>query len=159
IGKITEPRPLMMRVPRKPYTTRASWGPALRYRRASMAIKNMMAKPIRPAKKKKTAILISIGPPLFFVGKHWRICQLFPRANVGDATFVARDHDLGSFADFESVFAASGSCPSHACLREDQLAGAGRANDAADGSKDADHVVVGGVQLFVLLNENFCQEK
>jgi hypothetical protein len=44
-------------------------------------------------------------------------------------------------------------------LQEDQLAGAEWANTAADGSEHADHVVVGGVQLFVLLNENLRQEK
>ena len=46
---MTVPWPLTMRVPRKPYTTSASCGPALRYSLANMVIRNRIASTISPA--------------------------------------------------------------------------------------------------------------
>ena len=52
IGKITVPRPLTMRVPRKPYTTSASCGPALRNSLANMAIRKIRARHHQPRNHK-----------------------------------------------------------------------------------------------------------
>ena len=47
----------MMRVPRKPYTTSASCGPALRYSRANTEIRNTMVNAISPAMTKISKLM------------------------------------------------------------------------------------------------------
>src|SRR5215467_1898602 len=101
-------------------------------------------------------ILIAL---LTLFGLFRRVRKFFPRANVGDAALITGNDNFGSFCDFESVFAPRGSgapCPS---LRKDHLSGAGGTNVAREGSEDADHIVVRGVQFLVLANENLGEEK
>src|SRR6266511_484500 len=105
MGKITEPRPLMIRVPRKPYTTRASCGPALRYSRANMAIRNMRVNAISPAMAKIISMLIVLVLLNFVCGCR-RIRKLIPWPDIGNAALVAGHNDFGSLCDFDFVIDA-----------------------------------------------------
>src|SRR5439155_10785861 len=146
------------RVPRKPYTTRASCGPALRYSRANMAISKMRVNAISPAMAKIISMLIVLVLLNFICGCR-RIRKLFPRPDIGDTALVASHNDFGSFGDFDSVIAARGSSASDSGLRKDHFTGAGRTNVAVDGSEYADPIVVRGVEFLVMANENLGEEK
>src|SRR5579872_119706 len=65
MGKMTVPCPLTTRVPRKPYTTRASWGPALRYNLANILMRSIVARTIRPTMIQiSTTVPPNILPPV-----------------------------------------------------------------------------------------------
>src|SRR5438093_4769589 len=98
MGKITVPRPFTTRVPRKPYTMIASCGPALRNSLANIAIKNKIARIIRAAITNTWfCINADLPPQLTF---HFGVAREFlPRADVGNAFFVARDDHFGALGD------------------------------------------------------------
>src|SRR6202521_2765486 len=66
MGKMMVPCPLTTRVPRKPYTTSASCGPAFRYSLADMLMRSITARTINPTKihMEITVGMPNIYPPL-----------------------------------------------------------------------------------------------
>src|SRR5579872_3725123 len=65
MGKMTVPCPLTTRVPRKPYTTRASCGPAFRYNLANILMRSIVARTIRPMMIQiSTNVPPNISPPV-----------------------------------------------------------------------------------------------
>src|SRR5579883_1725794 len=150
IGKITVPRPLTTRVPRKPYTIRASCGPALRN---SLANTPMSIRITRSDNRPMTTAGCSIYPlwpgarPLLELRLlELRFEGVLPRPHVRDPLLVPRNHHLGAARDGIAVLAAGAGDAARALLRVNQLAGAAGADSDAQFPEHADHVIIGRIE-------------
>src|SRR6476659_2460214 len=123
-----------------------------------MVIKKIRLNAINPPMAKIISMLMTLALLVYVCDSRW-IGQLFPRSHVGDAVLVAGDDDFHALDDRGSILAARRRRAPGAGLRKDHLAGAGWANVAADGAEHADHIVVGGIQFFVVADENLGEEK
>src|SRR6185369_6330864 len=160
IGKITTPRPFTILVPRKPYTTSASCGPAFRYRLANIAIRKMTVKTINVAIT-ITFIEISIirllgNFPILFLTTH-RVgggFQFLPSPHVRDAVLIPCHYYFHAARNGIAILTARRGGTPRPFLRKQDLAGATRPDGAADCSQHSDHLVVRGIQMFLAAHQD-----
>src|SRR5579859_8020855 len=118
MGKITVPWPFTTRVPRNPYTTSASCGPALRYSRAIIDKRNRMTRAINAA---TTNTPLEIPLNKFITLSLWGRSlpvpgQLVPAAHIRDSFFIPRDHHFGPFGNGAAVVVAGSNRAARALL-------------------------------------------
>src|SRR5579884_2414926 len=148
IGKITVPRPFTMRVPRNPYTMRASCGPALRYR---VAIDIINASNVSTAMTAINTISFDISSLLLQCFGACHAAQpghCIPGTYIRNSFFVADDYDLFVRPDFDSVFRACRHEPARSILRVNDFTDAAGPDAARNPSERSDHFVIGRVHGF-----------
>src|SRR5260370_41851539 len=121
----------------------ASCGPALRYSLANMAkIKNSV-RIARPAMTTAFCVRSIQGVLLSTPETCVQVAgQLVERPDVGDALFVARDHNFCAFRNRGTAFGARAGDAACARLGVDELAGAARTDRDAEPAEHADQFVI-----------------
>src|SRR5262249_2971894 len=163
-GKMIVPLPILIRMSlRYPYTTSASCGPALRYNRANMPIKNI--KPTMPSPTMIQRVVLAppnISPPRLTRchprQSFSRVGQFFPAANVRHAALITRDHHFHAFGQRLILLAARGARFTDSFLVKDDLPRAVHANRDAHPCKHAHHLVVEWIQILLVGHQHFCYE-
>src|SRR5438128_500870 len=120
---MTVPCPFTTRVPRKPYTTSASCGPAFRYSEARKELRRAIDITMRPTITQNDAP----NPPRFIDASMCcalaTLSHFLPPPHVRDSTVVCGDHDFDAFLDRGALGAPRAARMPRATVRIDQLAG------------------------------------
>src|SRR5947209_519725 len=162
------PCPTRTRLPRKPYTISASFGPALTNSFAMPANSRKSATQPSPTHTcnscditflpgfpKKSELLLA-----YFSGVSFRLTgNLIPCAHVGDASLVARYYHFGAPGNRRSVFAARSTASPRPNLLKNHLAGSSSANGTGHSTQDAGHLIFGRIDTNVVLHQKLRQKK
>src|SRR5258708_24164245 len=85
--------------------------------------------------------------------------HLFPQPHVGNALVVACDHNLRAFFEGGAVFATGAASAPGSGLRVNDFSSAVLTDGHRDSSQHADHLVVGGVHVFLVRDQHAREEQ